>query len=120
MGIMIAARIFKRRKMVFGILFVLLLTSSSMAAVEKEAMAPGRALAKQTVKQQALWITADHSKFDLLKSDFKSGPDVTEACISCHTEASLQFHQTIHWTWMDPNTKDTVKLGKGGLSVNNF
>ena len=43
--------------------------------------------------------TADHSKFDELKKDFKSGQEVTEACLSCHTEAAKQVHSTKHWTW---------------------
>ena len=27
--------------------------------------------------------TADHSKFKILQQDFKSGPEVTKACLSC-------------------------------------
>ncbi len=99
----------------------LLMPLTGFAAVkEGEKLSPGRQLAKQVVKEKEHWITADHSKHEILKGEFTSGPEVTEACIYCHTEASLQFHKTIHWTWMDPRTKDTVKLGKGGLSVNNF
>ena len=64
--------------------------------------------------------TADHTKFKELQKDFKSGPEVTKACLSCHSEAAAQFHKTIHWTWMDPSTEENLKLGKGGLSVNNF
>ena len=29
--------------------------------------------------------TADHSKFKELDKDFKTGPEVTEACLICHT-----------------------------------
>ncbi len=42
--------------------------------------------------------TADHSKFEELQQDFKSGPEVTQACLSCHTEAAKQLHKTTHWT----------------------
>lgn len=105
--------------MVF-IMLVLLPLDALSATKETEEIAPGRELAKQAVGTKQIWHTADHSKFEILKQEFKSGPEVTKACISCHTEAALQFHKTIHWTWMDPRTKDTVKLGKGGLSVNNF
>lgn len=108
------------RKIIVSFMMVLFASTGSMAATGEESAAPGRVLAQQAVKQQTLWITADHSKFDILKTEFKSGPQVTKACLTCHTEASLQFHQTIHWTWLDPKTKDTAKLGKGGLSVNNF
>ncbi len=63
--------------------------------------------------------TADHSKFEELQQDFKNGPEVTMACLSCHTEASKQLHKTKHWTWeaMNPNTGR--KLGKK-VVVNNF
>ncbi len=62
--------------------------------------------------------TADHTKFDELKKDFKSGPEVTAACLSCHTEASKQLHRTKHWTWEVP-MKDGKMLGKRNV-VNNF
>ena len=62
--------------------------------------------------------TADHSKFETLKKKFVSGPEVTRACISCHTEAPKQIHNTIHWRWLCP--KETAKdLGKSSV-VNNF
>ena len=43
--------------------------------------------------------TADHSKFKELQNSFDSGPEVTKACIKCHTEAAKQIHKTKHWTW---------------------
>ena len=83
-------------------------------------LAPGRTLAQQATKSKKLWITADHSKHKALQQEFKSGPEVTQACLSCHSEAANQFHKTIHWTWLDPATEESKKLGKGGLSINNF
>jgi hypothetical protein len=62
--------------------------------------------------------TADHSKFESLKKQFKSGPEVTEACLNCHTEAGKQIHKTKHWTWEFP-TRDGKMLGKKH-AVNNF
>ena len=64
--------------------------------------------------------TADHSKFKELRQELKSGPEVTRACLSCHTEASKQVHQTIHWTWLSTDGGSGAKLGKGGHVVNNF
>jgi octaheme c-type cytochrome (tetrathionate reductase family) len=63
--------------------------------------------------------TADHGKFDALKGPFASGPEVTKACLGCHTETGHQFMKNIHWTWeyKDPNTGQM--LGKRHL-VNNF
>lgn len=63
--------------------------------------------------------TADHSKFDELKRDFKNGPEVTKACLECHTEAAKQVHNTKHWTWEFLNPQTKQKLGKKNV-VNNF
>lgn len=63
--------------------------------------------------------TADHSTFKELQKDFKSGPEVTKACLSCHTEASKQLHKTSHWTWSFENELTGQTLGKKNV-VNNF
>ncbi len=55
--------------------------------------------------------TADHSKFEVLKQRFRDGIDVTTACLTCHTEASKQLHQTIHWTWEFHNPETGQTLG---------
>ena len=75
----------------------------------------------------AMWLpggilsasTADHNKFEQLQVDFRSGPEVTRACLSCHTEAAQQIMKTKHWTWeaLNPNADQT--LGKRRL-FNNF
>lgn len=111
-----------KRFLFFYMLLIPVLTTllaSGLIAGEEE-LAPGRKMAKQTTKTKQLWITSDHSKHNILKQEFTSGPEVTRACLSCHNEAALQFHKTIHWTWMDPITEKDIKLGKGGLSINNF
>jgi octaheme c-type cytochrome (tetrathionate reductase family) len=63
--------------------------------------------------------TADHSKFKALQGPFTSGPEVTQACLTCHTEAGHQFMKTTHWTWEYTNPKTGQKLGKRNL-INNF
>jgi octaheme c-type cytochrome (tetrathionate reductase family) len=63
--------------------------------------------------------TADHSKFEELDIDFKSGPQVTKACLQCHTEAAKQIHKTKHWTWEYTNPDTGQKLGKKHV-INNF
>ncbi|MBT3206436.1 MAG: tetrathionate reductase family octaheme c-type cytochrome [Gammaproteobacteria bacterium] len=63
--------------------------------------------------------TADHSKFEELKKIFKTGPEVTKACISCHTEASKQLHKTKHWNWQFTNPDNGEVVGKKTV-VNNF
>jgi len=63
--------------------------------------------------------TADHSKFKELNRTFDTGPEVTKACLSCHTEASKQIHQTQHWKWEFVNPDTQQVLGKKYI-VNNF
>jgi octaheme c-type cytochrome (tetrathionate reductase family) len=109
--------IFVRWEALCSALLLCLFPLASWAAVEE---APGRALARQTVKDDDVkWITADHSKFPILKQQFDSPEAVTKACLSCHNEAAEQIHKTIHWTWKDP-ADPTGDTGKGGVSVNNF
>ncbi len=63
--------------------------------------------------------TADHTKFKELDKDFQSGPEVTRACLGCHTEASTQVMHTQHWTWEFVNPKSKELVGKRHV-VNNY
>ncbi|MDF2139935.1 tetrathionate reductase family octaheme c-type cytochrome [Paenirhodobacter sp. CAU 1674] len=57
-------------------------------------------------------LTADHAKFEILKGPFASGPEVTAACLSCHTEASNQVMHSVHWKWEYDNPATGQTLGK--------
>ena len=63
--------------------------------------------------------TADHSKFKELQKKFASGPEVTKACLACHTEAAAQVQHTKHWTWEYTDAKTGKKLGKRAI-INNY
>ena len=63
--------------------------------------------------------TADHSKFKELDRKFDTGPEVTKACLACHTEAAKQIHKTQHWKWEFTNPDTQQVLGKKHV-VNNF
>jgi hypothetical protein len=114
-----ARRFFYLSGIPFFLLGVVFAVGSTAWGMEP-APVPGREMAQRTIKGKALWITSDHKQHEILKQAFTSGPEVTKACLSCHNQAAEQFHKTIHWTWMDPNTAQDAKLGKGGLSINNF
>ena len=90
------------------------------AAEDSAASAPGRVMARQATKDGQLWITADHSKHKALQNTFTTGAQITEACLSCHSEAKAQFEKTIHWKWMVPGTEGDQQIGKAGYSLNNF
>jgi len=90
------------------------------AAQSDDNQAPGRTMAQQATRDKKLWITTDHTKHEILQQDFKSGMDVTRACLSCHSEAEAQFHKTVHWTWLADPADKSREYGKGGNSLNNF
>ncbi len=99
---------------------VILWPQGLLAAKSEEGQAPGRTMAQQAIKSKNLWNTTDHAKHQALQKDFKSGMEVTQACLSCHSEAQAQFHKSIHWTWLaDPSDSDK-QFGKAGNSLNNF
>ena len=100
--------------------WLVLLPQIASAAQSSADQAPGLSMAQQATKSKERWITADHAKHKILQQDFKSGDEITAACISCHSEGEKQFYQTIHWTWLaDPSDKEN-QHGKAGYSFNNF
>ncbi|MBL7000735.1 MAG: tetrathionate reductase family octaheme c-type cytochrome [Gammaproteobacteria bacterium] len=85
---------------------VMVISSAAQAIQSKSALAESTS-------------TADHSKFKELQQAFKTGPEVTKACLSCHTEASKQLHKTKHWNWKFTNPDNGEVVGKKTI-VNNF
>lgn len=63
--------------------------------------------------------TADHTKFDALKQPFASGPEVTQACLACHTEAGDEVMHSLHWQWQFDNSATGQILGKRHV-INSF
>jgi octaheme c-type cytochrome (tetrathionate reductase family) len=107
--------------------YIILMTAGLMlgsgfavAAQSGEDEAPGRTMADQATKGQHLWTTTDHTRHKVLQQDFKSGMEVTRACLSCHSEAEAQFHKTVHWTWLTDPADTGKQFGKAGNSLNNF
>jgi octaheme c-type cytochrome (tetrathionate reductase family) len=82
--------------------------------------APGRTMAQQATKERQLWITTDHAKIEKLQQPFSTGAEITAACLSCHSEAANQFHETIHWSWLASAPDAPRRYGKAGDSLNNF
>lgn len=98
----------------------MVLSAAAVTTTTESEGAPGRTMALQATKLKTAWSTSDHSKHTALQKDFISGKEVTQACLSCHSEAESQFHKTIHWTWLtDPEEKER-QYGKVGNSLNNF
>jgi len=60
----------------------------------------------------------------LMPGPYKTGQEVTQACLSCHPEAADQVMHTAHWTWesdsvYSPDHDRKVTLGKKN-AINNF
>lgn len=94
-----------------ALLALCVLVTPALAASESSATAAATGRTSES--------TADHGAFKILQRDFSSGPEVTKACLTCHTEAAKQVHKSKHWTWefMNPDTKQ--RLGKKNV-INNF
>jgi len=78
--------------------------------------------AKEKIEIKHDSVPVDHSKFKILQKEFKTGPEVTEACLSCHNGRGKEFMKTEHWKW---HKKDSIPgrgvydLGKKNV-LNNF
>lgn len=114
-------------RLFLGMLLRLLLEPTVLALIGATAMTLA-ALATPILGAEATvrprQPTANHGMFKELKGDFKSGPEVTAACIGCHTEAAKQVMETTHWTWRARTVSDTGGtnrwIGKGAGVINNF
>jgi len=67
-------------------------------------------------------VHVDHA--DIIKGEFKTGQDVTRACLECHPDAADQVMQTTHWTWESKQfdvawRNDPATIGKIN-QINNF
>jgi octaheme c-type cytochrome (tetrathionate reductase family) len=59
---------------------------------------------------------------DMLQGPFKTGPEVTKACLDCHEQQAKDLMQTVHWTWQEKQQaigKEPISIGKINL-INNF
>lgn len=61
---------------------------------------------------------------DIVKGEFKTGQDVTRACLACHKDAAAELMKTTHWTWESKPVevswrKGPVTVGKMN-QINNF
>ena len=97
--------------------------TATTATKEKQAVSKAKiatpAAAEKVKTKIKTNSTADHSKFKELDKNFKTGPQVTKACLQCHTEAAKQVQKTKHWTWEYLNPVTKQKLGKKNV-INNF
>ncbi len=66
--------------------------------------------------------SVDHSKFAILQKKFSAPHEITEACLSCHTERGKEVMQSSHWNWEREEYvkgRGIVYIGKKN-AINNF
>jgi len=67
----------------------------------------------------ASFAATDHST--LVKGPFKTGEEVTKACLKCHAKQAKDFIKTTHWTWkgipnhLNGKQKSTEEYGKANM-----
>lgn len=109
-------RILRRALVAGAVLFGL--TGGAMAQQQSTAQSTGQSSVAAT-SPAGSGSTADHTKFPILQRVFTSGPEVTTACLSCHTEADDQMMHSIHFKWAFDNPRTGQQLGKS-VVVNSF
>lgn len=114
MGIDIMPDIKWFKHMVMGLLILILAALPATAGEGSAKKAP----ADWMMKNER--IKAGHSTYPILQQDFKSGDEITKACLTCHTHADSDFRKTIHWTWLVEGPDKDTPVGKSGYSLNNF
>jgi octaheme c-type cytochrome (tetrathionate reductase family) len=70
-----------------------------------------------TAPESESWI--DHRNFPSLQGELASGPEVTQACLSCHSEAAHEIMSTTHWTWEYTHPETGQELGVRNI-INSF
>src|SRR3989304_8741921 len=61
---------------------------------------------------------------DIVQGEYKTGQDVTRACLGCHEDSATELMKTTHWTWESkafdvPWRDEDVTIGKNN-QINNF
>ncbi|MBZ0178471.1 MAG: tetrathionate reductase family octaheme c-type cytochrome [Melioribacteraceae bacterium] len=110
------------KKIILTITFLVLIVISFIIVIRSSTYNPPKTkdiLEKYSDKDHS---KTDHSQFAILNKELKNPQNVTEACITCHTERHKEVMNSSHWNWERPEYiegKGIVYLGKKN-AVNNF
>lgn len=66
--------------------------------------------------------SVNHSKLTALQKEFKTPQEVTEACLSCHTETHKEVMASSHWNWERASYLEGRGISSAGKKnvMNNF
>ncbi len=110
-----------KKILIFLTLLGLLIVSAVSFLSSKETEPEQLTLLKAKLSKKSA-PSVDHTKFAVLQKKFNSPQEVTEACISCHTERGKEVMQSNHWNWEREEYvegRGIVYLGKKN-AINNF
>jgi octaheme c-type cytochrome (tetrathionate reductase family) len=104
---------------IFGLALIVALITVPFIYLRSQPQGPAADPAKALPARAA---HVDHN--DIVKGPFKTGQDVTRACLSCHKDAAGDVMKTTHWTWESKPVsvkwrKEPVTVGKIN-QINNF
>jgi len=110
------------KKIVIAVVLILLIIVSTVYILKPgETNEPELNKLKEKYSQNDS-VSADHKQFDVLKKDFASPQEVTEACISCHNGSDDEVMRSNHWNWEREEYvegRGIVHIGKKN-AINNF
>ena len=66
--------------------------------------------------------SVNHNKLPALQKNFKTPQEVTEACLSCHTETHKEIMASSHWNWERASYVEGRGVSSAGKKnvMNNF
>lgn len=81
------------------LLYVFIILPWAIAALYFSKVEPGGLAYEMQNKECKHTASTYHAKLPELQREFKDVHEVTEACISCHSERGREIMQTAHWNW---------------------
>ena len=87
------------RMAVLIVVVLALLTTLLVGRLRKETVVP-TPLEQLTLRYAKKHVpSVDHAKLPALQREFSSPQEVTQACLSCHTERGNEVLASSHWNW---------------------
>ncbi len=110
------------KKIVIPLMLIGLLVISAVSFLSSKGTQPTKLTLLKSRLSKKSPPSVDHTKFAILQKKFNSPQEVTEACLSCHTERGKEVMQSSHWNWEREEYvegRGIVYLGKKN-AINNF
>ncbi len=110
------------KKIILALIVIGLIITAAVKILISENHEPTQLMKLKEKYPQKYTPSVDHRKFAVLQKKFNHPQEVTEACLSCHTETHKEVMQSSHWNWEREEYiegKGIVYVGKKN-AINNF